>query len=630
MAELDYEVVSPAKLIPVRGVKKFEFEGSILYLEGYAYFDGVLEENPHKVEHTVLIRKKVERFEEPSELGDDKIEGTSGKDDSVILETLGRKSSNTTSIDDLSISGASSEDIDKYVNNYSYSATLDFSKMTNGHPLDSGLYTISVRLKQFVNGRWIAHEFSLGSIENIETDYIYATKMNWYAEKYVTKYAFVVTQTVGSQDFSILSNQLAKVNPAELIVRDEVIDSERRKISKIKKAIFRLAYEFFKRFSKINKHRVSFLSDSRVDITGNFEYIYDEMQRRGTNLESRFYFKKTNNEPKSIKEYLTLAKAIATSRFVLLDDFYPLIYPLKIRKGIELVQVWHAVGAFKTFGFSRVGMPGGPKLTSRNHRNYSVALVSSTNVVPNYAEGFGIDQRRVIPVGAPRTDLFFNESKKSAVREKLYEEMPFLVGKKVILFAPTFRGPGQNTANYPFDWIDYEALYNNLKDEGFVFLFKIHPFVKNSPSIPYEHSDFFYDVSDYREVNDLLLVSDVMITDYSSVVFEYSLLRRKTIFFAPDLSEYIASRNFYVDYQEFIPGPHVINTTSLIQEIKDYQNVDYERIDSFLNYYFDDLDGHASSRVVDALESGFGFDSEDDDDVQLTEDGKRIPKWGSK
>lgn len=621
MDELGFEPINAAKLIPVRGIKKFWFEGTKLTLSGYAYYDELLEKNPHKIEHSILVKHTIES--EKSDTLDNV------KQETVIYETLVQKQKNITSI----ISDFNHlEDSELYSHNYSYTAKLDFGTMTDGHPLDSGEYTLSVRLKQFINGRWIAHDFSLGAIENLESDYIYATKMNWYDEKFVTKYAFVVTQELGSQTFNILSNELAKVNPASLIVRDEVIATENRRISKIKKGIFRLAYMFYKNIMPINQKRVSFLSDSRLDLTGNFEYIYEEMENRKTDLDSRFYFKKTNNEPKSIMEYLSLAKAIATSRYVLLDDFYPLIYPLAIRKGVSLIQVWHAVGAFKTFGFSRVGMPGGPKLLSKNHRNYSAALVSSTNVVPNYAEGFGIDQRRVLPLGAPRTDIFFDESKKRTISDKLLDEMPFLKNKKVILFAPTFRGPGQNTAHYPFDWIDYQALYDNLHDEGFVFLFKIHPFVKNSPSIPYEYSDFFYDVSDYREVNDLLLISDVMITDYSSVVFEYSLLRRKTIFFAPDLSEYIASRNFYIDYQEFIPGPHVIDTDTLIQEILTYQNIDTERIDSFLNYYFDDLDGKASKRFVDLLESEFDFDFEDNqmNEEQFTDDGKRIPKWGSK
>lgn len=80
-----------------------------------------------------------------------------------------------------------------------------------------------------------------------------------------------------------------------------------------------------------------------------------------------------------------------------------------------------------------------------------------------------------------------------------------------------------------------------------------------------------------------------MITDYSSVVFEYSLLKRKTIFFAPDLGDYMASRNFYVNYLNFIPGPCVVDMAHLIEEIRSYQEGDVDRLDAFLEYYYDEI-----------------------------------------
>ncbi|POD88951.1 CDP-ribitol ribitolphosphotransferase [Lactiplantibacillus plantarum subsp. plantarum] len=109
----------------------------------------------------------------------------------------------------------------------------------------------------------------------------------------------------------------------------------------------------------------------------------------------------------------------------------------------------------------------------------------------------------------------------------------------------------------------YEALH-----EDYVFLLKIHPFVQNKPTLPYEYSDFYYDVSDYREINDLLLVADQLITDYSSVCFEYALLKRPMIFFAPDLADYMQSRSFYFNYFDFIPGSLAENTGDLIQQLK--------------------------------------------------------------
>lgn len=252
-------------------------------------------------------------------------------------------------------------------------------------------------MKQYIDGKWCAHEFSVRKIITNETDTVYTTKMRWFAEKEVTTYSLVIKQELGDSHIGVHSEKLATVNPETLIVQDDIPKPESDLTRKIKKAVFQFSYKMFK-LLPINKKRVSYLSDSRIDLTGNFEYIHDEMKRQNAAFDERFYFKFTNKEPKTIFEYMTLAKAIATSRYVLLDDFYPIIYPLDIQKGADLIQVWHGVGAFKTFGFSRVGMHGGPNITSRNHRNYTRALVSSHNVQKNYAEGFGIDERRVIPL----------------------------------------------------------------------------------------------------------------------------------------------------------------------------------------------------------------------------------------
>src|SRR5699024_10973842 len=86
----------------------------------------------------------------------------------------------------------------------------------------------------------------------------------------------------------------------------------------------------------------------------------------------------------------------------------------------------------------------------------------------------------------------------------------------------------------------------------YVFIFKIHPFVKNDFTIPYDMSDFFYDLSEFREVNELLLVTDILITDYSSVCFEFGILNKPMLFFGFDVEQYIKIRDFYYDYIDFI------------------------------------------------------------------------------
>ncbi|MCM2675743.1 CDP-glycerol glycerophosphotransferase family protein [Alkalicoccobacillus plakortidis] len=362
--------------------------------------------------------------------------------------------------------------------------------------------------------------------------------------------------------------------------------------------MFKSLYKLFN-LLPIKQDRITFASDSRIEMDGNFGFVYENMLKQGLNYDYKFMLKSAITEKKTLKETIQLAYWFATSKKIILDDFYPIIYPLKIREEADLIQVWHAVGAFKTFGYSRVGRPGGPSIKSLNHRNYTKAVVSSKNIVRHYAEGFGIDEAAVAPIGVPRTDIFFDEKYKENKREELYNQYPFLKNKKVILFAPTFRGNGQSSAHYPYDVLNLDKLYNELKDE-YVFIFKVHPFIKNKITIPYHYVDFFYDFSEYREVNDLLFITDILITDYSSVCFEYALLRKPMIFFSYDVEEYIQKRDFYFDYQSFIPGVLAKSTDDIVNSITNNE-FESERIEPFVQYFFDDLDGNSSERFVNEL-----------------------------
>lgn len=362
--------------------------------------------------------------------------------------------------------------------------------------------------------------------------------------------------------------------------------------------IFRLLYKLFCLLPLVD-NKILFASDSRTDMSGNFKFVYDELISQNKPFTYRFMLKSGTSAHKTYLEIINLAYDLATSKYILVDDFYPMVYPLKIRKGAELIQLWHAVGAFKTFGYSRVGKPGGPSPLSKNHRNYTKAIVSSQNVAQHYAEGFGIEELKVKATGIPRTDLFFNDQHQEKIKQDLYLKYPFLKTKKVITFAPTFRGNGQQSAFYPLEALDLDKLYTNLKDD-YVFLFKMHPFVKDFWSIPKKYDDFFYDFSSYREINDLLFITDLLITDYSSVCFEFALLNKPMVFFAPDVEEYISTRDFYYNYYSFIPGPLAKSDDAMIEIILN-KAFETEKLESFVNYFFDDLDGKSSERVVNQL-----------------------------
>jgi CDP-ribitol ribitolphosphotransferase len=362
--------------------------------------------------------------------------------------------------------------------------------------------------------------------------------------------------------------------------------------------MFMILYYLFHLFP-VRENRILFASDSRDEIGGNLKYVYEEMERQQLPYDYKFMFKENSFVKKSFFEIIRLAYYAATSKATLLEENYPMVSPLRIRKNTDLIQLWHGAGAFKKFGYSRLGQPGGPKINSKDHRNYTKAVVSSKNVVPQYAEGFDILEESILPLGIPRTDIFFDEAYKNEKRKELYDQYPFLKGKKVILFAPTFRGRGRKEAHYPIENLDFEKLYETFKDE-YVFLFKLHFIVLNKVIIPYKYAGFFYDFTDYREVNDLLLITDLLITDYSSICFEYSLLDKPMLFFAYDVEEYISKRGFYYEYQSFIPGHLVKDSNQLIEKI---QNKDFaqQKVKPFRDYFFDYQDGKASERVVNHL-----------------------------
>ncbi|WP_288479577.1 CDP-glycerol glycerophosphotransferase family protein [uncultured Clostridium sp.] len=481
--------------------------------------------------------------------------------------------------------------------NYDYSGfsgNIDIGVIDNMTPLSEGTWEISI----YINADGVKAEIPLE----------YIGKKQILEEKRIAKKEFGFIQSIS---LSIINGIITFTSKEEKVTLNEyssIKNNRFKNLKKFKKYILKKKRKFgnkilsnlYKIFirMKIKENRVTFLSDSRVDFSGNFQFVYDELNKRG-GYEIKSILKESISAKRSLKEMILMTYYIATSRYVLLDDYYPQIYKFKIRDGVEVIQLWHATGAFKTFGFSRLGKKGGPKAKSKNHRNYTKAIVSSTDIKAHYSEAFGISEEKIISTGVPRTDIFFDEEYKNDIKKRLYSKYPNLKDKKIIMFAPTFRGNGQKTAYYDFYRFDIEALKERLGDE-YKLIVKLHPFINDEFIIPENCKDFALDLSSEREINDLLFITDILITDYSSVCFEYSLLNKPMIFFAYDLEEYIASRDFYYPYESFVPGPIVRDTGGIIETIEN-EDFQIEKLEKFRTTFFDHFDGKSTERVVDEL-----------------------------
>ena len=286
-----------------------------------------------------------------------------------------------------------------------------------------------------------------------------------------------------------------------------------------------------------------------------------------------------------------------------MDDYFFPMYVISPRRGTMRIQVWHAAGAFKKFGYSVLEKSFGadPDLVAkvRIHSNYDLALVSSMSVAPHYAEAFAASPEIfTASLGIPRTDLLTDPARRAAAEARVRSRYPAIEGRKVVLYAPTFRGASVGHARHA-DLMDLDAMRRVLGDE-WVVLLKLHPFVRTGLKIPAGLEGFAIDASGEADVNELMLVSDVLVSDYSSVIYEFALLGRPILFLAPDEDAYDLERGFYFDFRAEAPGP-ILDTTEALAEAIRAGDFDLERVRAFAAASFDVADGHATARLVDRV-----------------------------
>lgn len=211
----------------------------------------------------------------------------------------------------------------------------------------------------------------------------------------------------------------------------------------------------------------------------------------------------------------------------------------------------------------------------------------------------------VVETGYPRNDFLFNYTEEEA--KAIRESLGISAGKKVILYAPTFRDNQHDGTGYTYDvHIDFDRMMREIGDE-YVILFRAHYFVANSFNFE-KYKGFIIDASHLDDITPLYVVSDVLITDYSSVLFDYASLKRPMLYYMYDLDEYADGiRGFYFDIDE-IPGPKIRTEEELIAQIKDLsEGEEYgagwftehgEVFDKFIKKFAYLEDGKASERVV--------------------------------
>lgn len=292
---------------------------------------------------------------------------------------------------------------------------------------------------------------------------------------------------------------------------------------------------------------------------------------------------------------------MSRSCIILMDNIFLPLSCMKIRKETTVVQLWHGTGSIKKFG-QDVNTGKLKKLEWKANRNITHLIVNSEKTREIYAKAFGIEERCVYPIGLPKTDEIIKgmeEIKKTGInsdKDAIYRRYSIPENHKLILYAPTFRDDGQDRLRTAQLLL---SIQKGLPEDYHLGL-RLHPFVAEAygdASLP----ERVYQLSFEPDLTSVLMASDVLITDYSSIVFEYCLIERPMLFYAYDLEEFSDSgRGFYEDYESFVPGPVVKGGAEAAKIIRE-NNFDIDKIKEFNARNFSCADGKAGGRLLDLI-----------------------------
>jgi teichoic acid glycerol-phosphate primase len=302
--------------------------------------------------------------------------------------------------------------------------------------------------------------------------------------------------------------------------------------------------------------------------------------------------------PTSFFTFIRGVYHLATSRVVMADNYYGFLAVTEFKEEVNCVQLWHAAGALKKFGLMDPSINKRTKKARERfktvYNRFTHVVVGSERMTTIFKNSFGISDDKIVRSGIPRTDYFYQLPLLNESEQALAAQFPIIQKKKVILYAPTFR---DGDLVNPKIHMNLTQMYAELGQEYVIFL-RLHPAVKIDTANMFPN--FVYDVSHYKNINPLLTISDILITDYSSIPFEYSLLSKPMIFYTYDLDNYMETRGVEDSYIAELPGPIVKDTKSLIKAIKFHQ-YDMNKVNAFSRNWNTYSKGNASEQLVSIL-----------------------------
>lgn len=321
--------------------------------------------------------------------------------------------------------------------------------------------------------------------------------------------------------------------------------------------ILNIIYSIIKFFPTQNK--ITFISRQSNKPVLDFLLLTKALKKECPEMKTIMLCRKLENKLLYIFHIFRQMYHIATSKIVILDSYCIPISVLKHKKSLKVIQMWHAVGSMKKFGYAMLGKPEGsnPEIANimKMHKNYDIVLISSYGFVKDFLEGFRIEKDKILEAPLPRVDLLLDEDYKAKKRNELYKKNPELKKKKNILYCSTFRKEDKYNGKNLTD------LINEIDFENYNLLYKPHPL--NTTKCMDNRV-----ICDFKSTYEALMVADYVICDYSSIIYEVGLLKLPLYLYAYDWEEYKEKRELNLDIEHDTGLLFTSNPKEIISKIE--------------------------------------------------------------
>lgn len=358
---------------------------------------------------------------------------------------------------------------------------------------------------------------------------------------------------------------------------------------KLLKHLYNISYQFCYLAFRPRPKRVTFATMRNTQLVDNLQQIHDTFEKNGNYELKVFCFHYDRSWFSRLKFFwysLISVYYIATSHLFIIDDyFFPLYAITKHRKNV-VIQLWHAIGTLKKFGLS---LPTAQQSVIKPHTNYDWVMVNTQADRQAYSEAFDIKKSHVLALGEPMLDSFAD----------CQINLPEGIQKRV-LYSPTYRA--NNVQQVKAAISAFIRASGTLNSDWEIYI-SVHPYVNmkiNMRELP-KNIHLFQDPG---LVKKLLPSVAVFITDYSSLLLNFSYFERPILLFTPDYEQYQQQQGFYVDYFNYLKAPHFQSAENLVSFInQDLEHLDLTYVRQLKQKNFPNRDGHNSDRIYRFLTS---------------------------